>query len=83
MEPLHPRFREALKKVHRGLTDHDIDRFEELLAQRFLLDPEKDRERIIDLDREREKLVRETLPYYQVVWQRFQDEQKGQARRKR
>lgn len=77
VEPLQPEFRQALKEAHPGLTDELIDRFEELLAQRFLLDPAKDPERIRELDQAREKLVEETMPHYQNVWQRFHAERPG------
>ena len=53
MEPLHPRIREALKQEHPGLSDATIDRYEELLAERFLVDPESDPLRIQELDRQR------------------------------
>jgi hypothetical protein len=71
MEPLEPEFREALKRAHPGLEDRDIDRYEELLAQRFLIEPEKAPQRIRELDREREQLLRERMPRYGEVWQRY------------
>ena len=42
MEPMHPELREALKEAHPGLTDREIDRYEELLAARMRCDPERD-----------------------------------------
>ncbi len=67
MEPMHPKLREALKKAHPGLTDEDIDRSEELLAKRMLYDPEKEADRIAELDRERMELIRRTMPRYAEI----------------
>ena len=62
MEPIHPALREELKRVHPRLTDADIDRYEELLSLRFMLDPKADAERIRELDAERERLMRTAMP---------------------
>ena len=75
MEPLHPKLREALKKAHTGLADEDIDRSEELLAKRMLYDPEKEADRIAELDRERMELIRRTMPRYAEIARLFAAEQ--------
>jgi hypothetical protein len=67
MEPLQPSTREALKQAHSGLKDVDIDRFEELLSERFRLHPEHDAGRIAELDRERLYLLQTKMPHYDVV----------------
>lgn len=72
MEPLKPGVREALKQAHPGLTDATIDRVEELLAQRFLVDPDVDPLRIQELDRQRAELVRREMPKYEQVLQKMQ-----------
>ena len=69
MEPLHPELRAALKAAHPGLTDEDIDRSEELLAERMLCDPDREGERIARLDRERLELIQRTMPHYAAVAQ--------------
>ncbi len=71
MEPLEPEFRAALKRAHPGLEDSDIDRYEELTAQRFLIDPDTAPERLRELDQERARLLRERMPRYRDVWQRY------------
>jgi hypothetical protein len=73
MEPLHPNLRKELKEVHPGLTDEDIDRAEELLAQRMLYDPEKEQERIMQLDRERMDLIERKMPHYKQVVRAFNE----------
>jgi hypothetical protein len=67
MEPLKPEVREELKRVHRGLTDDDIDRYEELTSLRFTLDPAEAPERIRDIDAERGAIVRERMPRFAEV----------------
>ena len=67
MEPLNPELRTALKEAHPGLTDEDIDRTEELLAQRMLCDPEKEAERIQQLDKERVEIINQKMPHYNEV----------------
>ena len=69
MEPLHPEMRILLKKAHPGLSDEDIDRTEELLAQRMLLDSEKQADRIAQLDVERVALIEQKMPHYRQVLQ--------------
>jgi hypothetical protein len=71
MEPLHPDLRAALKAAHPGLTDAEIDLHEELLAQRFLLDPETQEAEIRALDRRREQLIQQHMPKVQQVAQMF------------
>jgi len=75
VEPLHPQFREALKEAHPGLDDADLDRYEELLAARFRIDPDREPERLRELDRERELLLNRAMPRYREVAQRFQKRQ--------
>lgn len=70
MEPLDPRLREALKEAHPGLQDSDIDLYEELLAARFLIDPDREPDRIRELDREREALLQRVMPRYGEVVRR-------------
>lgn len=71
MEPLHPELRAALKAAHPGVTDEDIDRTEELWAERMRCDPEREAERIASLDRERLDLIRRKMPHYAAVSQAF------------
>jgi hypothetical protein len=71
VEPLHPDLRAALKAAHPGLTDAQIDQHEELLAQRFLLNPETQEAEIRTLDRRREELLQQYMPNYQQVAQMF------------
>lgn len=62
MEPIHPSLREELKRVHPGLTDADIDRYEELTSLRSTLDPATSEEQIRQIDAQRARLVRERMP---------------------
>jgi hypothetical protein len=71
MEPLHPELRQALKQAHPGLTDEDIDRFEELLAQRAAFDPVAEADEIARLDRERVDLMKRLMPHYAEVARAF------------
>jgi hypothetical protein len=71
MKPLHPDLRDALKAAHPLLTDAQIDRYEELLAQRFLLDPDTQETEIQALDRRREQLVQQYMPNFQQVAQKL------------
>ena len=71
MEPLHPDLRTALKDAHPSLTDEDIDRSEELLAERMNHDPVAEPERIAQLDAERTELIRQKMPDYSRVVQVF------------
>lgn len=75
MEPMHPDMRAALKAAHPDLTDARIDEHEELLAQRFLLDPETQEAEIRALDRRRELLIQEYMPKFQQVAQVFHQQQ--------
>jgi hypothetical protein len=77
MEPLKPVFREALKQEHPGLTDETIDRAEELLAQRFLVDPEAEPLRIQELDRERAELLAREMPKFEQVLQKVRGQQRA------
>jgi hypothetical protein len=81
VEPLDPEYRAALKAAHPGLTDEDIDRTEELLAERMRCDPEREAERIARLDRERQELIRRTMPHYAAVSQAFKS-RRAQEQRK-
>jgi hypothetical protein len=70
MEPLKPSVRDALKEEYPGLSDETIDRAEELLAQRFLLDPEAEPLRVQELDRERTQLLQQEIPRFEQVIQK-------------
>jgi hypothetical protein len=70
MEPLKPSFREALKEEHEGLTDEEIDEVEDLIAERFRIDPEAEPLRIQELDRRREEILRTKIPKAQQVFQK-------------
>ncbi len=74
MDPLEPKLRDALKAAHAGLTDEVIDQYETLLAQRFQFDPDREQEKIIELDRKREQLLRERMPKFNFVCQQFHGE---------
>lgn len=76
MEPLKPNFRDALKEEHDGLTDETIDRAEELLTQRFLVDPEADPLRVQELDQERTELLRREMPKYEKVLQKVREQER-------
>jgi hypothetical protein len=71
VEPMHPEFREALKAAHPGLTDREIDRYEELWAERMRCDPDREAARIAELDEERRQLVERVMPRYAAVAQAF------------
>lgn len=74
MEPLHPDLKKALKDAYQGLADEYIERYEELLQARFLIDPDQNPEEIARLDREREQLVQQFMPQFQQIHQRFSTE---------
>jgi hypothetical protein len=76
MEPLKPSFRDALKQEHPGLTDETIDRAEELLSQRFLIDPEAEPLRLQELDRERDELLRREMPKFDQVLQKVRGQER-------
>ena len=67
MEPLSPKMRVALKQVHPGLTDAEIDRYEALLSERMQCDPETEVKRIADLDNERVTLLKDRMPQFNDV----------------
>lgn len=75
VEPLRPELREELKEAHDGLQDADIDRLEELIALRFTLDPQREAGELRALDQEREALVRERMPRFDEIYQRFRARQ--------
>lgn len=75
VEPLRPELREELKEAHEGLEDADIDRLEELIALRFTLDPQREAGELRAVDEERDRLVRERLPRFEEVYQRFRARQ--------
>ena len=78
-EPLHPGLRDALKQAHPGLTDADIDRFEELTAQRFTLDPRENQIQLSELDRERNELLGQKMPQYLVVSKAFEAQRAAES----
>lgn len=77
MEPLKPIARDALKKEHPGLSDETIDRAEDLLAQRFLIDPEAEPLRLQELDRERAELLRREMPRFDQVLQKVRGQERS------
>ncbi len=70
MEPLKPSIRDALKAEHPGLTDETIDRAEELLMQRFFVDPEAEPILVQELDRQRLELLQREIPKFEQVLQK-------------
>ena len=74
MEPLKRKVRQALKEEHANLSDEVIDESEKLLAQRFLIDPEKEPERIKEIDRKRAELMRQRMPKYKEVVKRMSEQ---------
>jgi hypothetical protein len=62
MEPLHPTLREELKRTYPGLTDADLDRYEQLTSLRFRIDPDASPEEIRRVDAERMQLIRAKMP---------------------
>lgn len=79
MEPLHPDLREALKRAHPGLTDEDIDRFEELLARVLSYDPTTEADVIARLAGERDDMLRRLMPHYAEVAQAFAAQRRPRA----
>jgi uncharacterized small protein (DUF1192 family) len=77
MEPLKPRVRDALKEEHPGLSDETIDRAEELLAQRFLINPEAELLRVQELDRERAQLLQQEIPKFEQVIQKVSEQERA------
>lgn len=80
VEPLHPGLRDALKQAHPGLTDADIDRFEELTAQRFTLDPRENQIQLRALDLERNELLKQKMPQYLIVEKVFEARRATESR---
>lgn len=76
MEPLKPIFRDALKQEHDGLKDEVLDRSEELLAERFLVDPEAEPLRLQKIDQERAELLRREMPKYEKVLQKVREQER-------
>ena len=81
MEPLHPKLKDALKRAHPGLTDEDIDRSEGLLVRQLEFDPDKDADKIKQIDREWAALIQRRMPLYQAVVQSFKAESTRPKRR--
>jgi hypothetical protein len=77
VEPLHPDLRQALKRAHPGLTDDDINRFEELLARVLSLDPATESDTISRLSGERDDMLRRLMPHYARVAQAFAAERRS------
>ena len=67
MTPLEPAFRDLLKVAHPGLTDEDIDEYEGLTSQAYLVDPQKDADLIDVIHKKREKILSERMPKYREV----------------
>lgn len=83
MEPLHPSDREALKRAHPGLTDAEIDRAEELIAE---IDELGQVGRFEEADELRDRLseyVRLHIPRYQEVMREVAVSREDEVRRKR
>ena len=74
MEPLHPKVRQALKRAYPDLKDEEIDASEELLDQRMHIDPDKEPEKIAELDRRRMELIQRTMPQYSQIVRQVQAE---------
>lgn len=62
MESMEQWERDALKAAYPNLKDADIDEYERLLGERFLVDPAKDPDRIKQLDAARIDLVTRLMP---------------------
>jgi hypothetical protein len=77
MEPLKPVMRDALKREYPDLSDEVIDRAEELLAQRFMVDPEAEPLRIEEIDRQRAQLLSENMPRFEQVIQRVRGQERA------
>ena len=71
VEPMKPKFRQALLDEHPGLDEKIIDRLEALTIQRLEVNPATDTTRINELDRERERIIRDFLPRMNRVVRRF------------
>jgi hypothetical protein len=64
MEPLHPSDREALKRVHPGLTDDEINRTEELISRIDAEDEFGHSEEAEDMRLELSRFIRDHIPRY-------------------
>jgi hypothetical protein len=71
MEPLHPELRAELKRAHPGLDDACIDEYETLTATRFLLDPERDKGQLAEIESARVRLLQARMPHYSKVREAF------------
>lgn len=69
MDPMAPEVRRALKEANPGLTDEEIDRSEELLAQLQFLDPSDAQQEaeFARLESEFRDLVGRRMPRYDDV----------------
>lgn len=63
-------------REHPGLSEESIERAEELLAQRFLIDPEAEPLRLQELDRQRAELLAREMPRFKEVLQRMSAEER-------
>jgi len=80
MTPLKPELRKALIEAHPGLTEEVIDEYEKLTAMRYQLTQQRSAETIADLDRRREKLLRERMPLFAQVSQMIDARTRAEAR---
>lgn len=69
MTPMKPELRQALKEAHPGLTDQVIDEYEKLTVMRGQMTAERSAEAIATIDRQREKLLRDRMPYFAQISQ--------------
>ena len=83
MEPLHPADREALKRAHPGLTDADIDRAEELIAEVELLGDLGRTEEAEEVSGALSEFVRQRMPRYNEVVQDASASRRGEVARRR
>ena len=81
MEPLHPKARAALKEAHPGLTDADIDHYENLISARFNVDPSAHPEQIAELDRQRLEFLSRKMPHFEAVVRQVAAERKTPVRK--
>jgi len=80
VEPLHPELRRELLRVHPGLTDSDLDEYEQLTAMRFTLDPSKSPAAIAEIDRARAVLIAK-MPHFAAVEHAFIEQQRSSTDR--
>lgn len=81
MTPLEPELRRALKEAHPGLADEVIDEYEKLTVMRSQLTPGRSAEAIATIDRQREKLLRDQMPYFAQVSQMVGARRRSEAAR--